>query len=134
MRSRNVAIAIAGMALLLAACGGGTPSALPSSAAPPVAGPATKLGIVAKDIAFDPTAFGAPAGSPLEVTFENRDAGIPHNVALYGGPDFGMEIQKGDIITGIATTEFTIPGVVAGTYQFRCDVHPNMTAELTVGG
>ncbi len=75
----------------------------------------------------------APAGSDLQVTFENHDDGVPHNVALYGDAGFSTKLFESEIKPGPATDRFTIPGLIAGNYQFMCTVHPNMTAMLTIG-
>lgn len=117
---------------LVAACGGGEATPTPAAAAPPGGG--TALTITAKDIAFAPPVMAAPAGIPLDITFDQQDAGIPHNIALYGDAQFTTKLYEGEIVTGPATLQASIPGLIPGVYQFRCTVHPNMTAELDVGG
>jgi plastocyanin len=92
------------------------------------------LAITAKDIAFTPASMSAPAGSPLEIRFDNQDAGVPHNLGLYGDAGFSTKLYESEIKTGPAVEQLSIQGLIPGTYQFRCSVHPNMTAELKVGG
>ena len=41
---------------------------------------------------------------------------------------------KGDVVTGPAETDYNVPALAAGTYQFMCTIHPSMTGTLTVGG
>ncbi len=55
-------------------------------------------------------------------------------MVLKAGPAFATELFKSEIITGVASEQFAIPGLVPGVYQFMCAVHPNMTATLNVGG
>jgi plastocyanin len=87
--------------------------------------------VTAKDNAFEPKSFSAPAGTAVTVTLENTGAAL-HNFALVDqkGPD-GKEIQT-ELIAGgkTDTVEFTLP---AGTYTFHCTVHPvEMRGTLTV--
>jgi plastocyanin len=124
---------------LVAGCGGSSASG--SSSTAPASSPATSPGdagptpitIVAEGIAFLPASMRAPAGSELQVTFENRDAGVPHNVALYGDAAFSTKLFESEVKAGPVTDRFEIPGLIAGSYQFTCTVHPNMTATLTIG-
>jgi plastocyanin len=161
MRRPLLAILIGVLALLAAAC---TTSAAPgwtyappteappSQAAPsgdasvapsteaPSAGSPTEVpggggGVVqvsAVNIAYEQTEISAPAGAPFTIHFDNKDAGIPHNVAIKDPS--GTEVFKGDIITGPAQADYQVPALPAGTYQFVCSVHPNMTGTLKVGG
>ena len=59
---------------------------------------------------------------------DNQDAGVPHNVALYTDQSatklLGGATSAEDTITGPATTQYDINPLPAGTYFFRCDVHP----------
>lgn len=135
-RHRRIAVPAAtlawlAVAWLVVACGGASATTPPSSAG---AAPSTELTIVAEDIAFQPASIAAPSGSDLQVTLDNRDDGVPHNLRLLGGPDFGTVIVETEIVTGPVTQETTIPGLVPGAYRFMCVVHPNMTVDLTVEG
>lgn len=132
MTRPSVILSVTVLSLVVSACGGAT--AASPAPVPAATGPAVALTITAKDIAYTEALFDAPAGRPLDVTFDNRDAGIPHNVVLKAGPAFATEIFKSDITTGVSTEQFAIPGLVPGVYQFMCAVHPNMVATLNVGG
>lgn len=88
--------------------------------------------ISALNIAFEQTEVSAPAGAAFTIHFNNKDAGVPHNVAIKDAS--GMEMFKGDIVTGPIETDYQEPALPAGTYQFVCTVHTNMTGTLKVGG
>ena len=136
MVRRILVLGIGLMGLAAVACGGGAASTAPASAAPSAAGSVASvaLTITAKGIAFTPASMSAPAGAELRIRFDNQDPGVPHNVALFGDAGSSTALFEGKIITGPAIRDETIPGLIAGTYRFTCTVHPNMTAELKVGG
>ncbi len=92
----------------------------------------TVVDISALNIAFEQTEVSAPAGVPFVIRFDNKDAGIPHNVEIKD--PMGMVVFKGDIVNGVTQVEYPIPALAAGTYPFICTVHPNMIGTLTVGG
>lgn len=110
-------------------CGGG--GALSSN---PSAASGVKLEVVAEGVKFGSAALEAPADAPFSISFENRDAGIPHNVAIHvGAPNcVGAELWKGAIFAGVATQTYDVPALSAGSYAFVCTVHPNMAGVLTV--
>ena len=92
-----------------------------------------EVNICAADLAFDATTIEAPAGEEFNITFTNAEA-LPHNLAVYVEED-GEEIFVGEIITGPdVTTQLPIPALDAGTYYFRCDVHPDMEGTIVVEG
>ncbi len=90
------------------------------------------VSISALNVAFEQTSVTAPAGKAFQITFDNKDAGTPHNVAIHKDNATGAEVFKGEIITGPATKTYDVPALDAGTYAFVCSVHPNMTGTLTV--
>ena len=98
-------------------------------------GPGAALQLSAKAIAFSPMKLTASSPN-VTIHFSNQDANIPHNVAVFNGPDANAPaILHGPVITGPATTDysFTLPG--PGTYYFHCDVHPTqMTGTITLAG
>jgi plastocyanin len=136
----TLALALAG---LLAACGsaepapatGGAPSEAPVSGPgdpTPVIAETSGPGIVitAQAIEFGPQAVTVPAGAPFTLVLDNRDDGMPHNIAVKGMD--GTMIAKGEIVTGPARTELVVAPLLAGSYAFTCEVHPNMTGTITV--
>jgi plastocyanin len=121
------------LAALISACGEAAATVTPAPGAGATDG-AVPLAITAQDIAFKPASLTAPAGRLLQVTFDNRDGGVPHNLVLMAGPDLTTELVKSEIVTGPATQVVSIPGLIPEIYQFTCTVHPNMTAKLVIGG
>jgi plastocyanin len=97
--------------------------------------PSGALQLAAKGIAFSPTKLTATS-TKVTIHFSNEDAGTPHNVAVFDGPDANAPpIFHGDLVTGPATSDysFTLPG--PGTFYFHCDVHPvQMTGTITLSG
>ena len=104
-----------------------TPAPAPSGEA---AGPSLMLSAI--DIAFEQDALTAAADTPFRIEFENKDAAVPHNVAIHEGSSTGPEVFKGEIFNGPETRTYDVPPLKAGPYGFICTVHPNMTGTLTV--
>jgi plastocyanin len=88
--------------------------------------------IVAQNLAFDTSAITLPAGVSSTITFDNEDAGVQHDIAIYTDDSLSTNLFRGDLVTGPATKEYTIPALDAGTYYFHCDVHPTMNGTVTV--
>jgi plastocyanin len=86
--------------------------------------------ISAFGVKFEQTTVTAPADTPFQVQFENKDPGTPHNVALRLGDVNGAELFKGPIFNGVATRVYDIPALDAGAYAFVCTVHPTMIGTL----
>ena len=106
-------------------------SAAPTDAASGGTGGAT-VQISALNIAFEQSDVSAPADAPFVIHFDNKDASVPHDIAIKDAS--GQQVFKGDPITGPTATDYNVPALAAGTYQFMCTIHPNMTGTLTVGG
>lgn len=104
----------------------------PSPSPAPANAPGLRIDLVAQDIAFQPGAVGIPAGTDIVVHLDNRDAGVPHNVALLAGGNFSTTLAKGEIVTGPAAVDLAIGGLIPGRYRLMCEVHPNMVVDLTV--
>jgi plastocyanin len=91
--------------------------------------------VVAQGTAFQPTEVPVKGGGQVTIHFDNRDAGIPHNIAVFQGADASAPLVfRGDLVTGPATKDYTFTAPPPGTYFFHCDVHPTqMTGTITVG-
>ena len=90
------------------------------------------LDIVAEGLAWDPTCLVAPAGEPFTISMDNQDADTPHNVAIASESDFADFLFTGDLETGPGVFEYEVDPLDAGSYPFRCDVHPTMLGTLAV--
>jgi plastocyanin len=86
--------------------------------------------VAAKGVKFDTSNLIVPAGRPFDLTFNNNDAGVPHNVQI-DTSDKSQTLFDGDVITGVTTATYNVPTLQAGTYYFLCKVHPNMNGTLT---
>ena len=95
-----------------------------------------KVTVVAEGIAFtDGQCIEAPAGEPFTIAFDNRDAGVQHNIQVFDGPDVaGSPTFNGDLVTGPVQVEYEIPALDAGEYAYNCLVHPNMVGSINVVG
>ena len=71
----------------------------------------------------------APADAPFTLSFDNQDAGIPHDVQIKDAA--GAVVFKTDVFPGAEKRDYSVPALAAGAYPFVCSVHPNMTGTLT---
>ena len=84
----------------------------------------TKLALTASGSAFDTGCLAAAAGTAFTIAFTNKDAGVPHNVSIYSDGSATKTYFQGDLLTGPDSIVYHVPALPAGTYVFRCDVHP----------
>ena len=81
----------------------------------------------------DVRTLNAPAGRALIIAFDNQDAGVPHNVSIYPNASAASALFTGAIVTGPKSITYHVASLSAGSYFFRCDVHPTlMTGTLVV--
>ncbi len=110
-----------------------TATVTPTATAPAAGGQGATVEIAADNMAFDTSTVTVPAGAAVTMNFENRDEGVPHNVAVYTDSSATTPIYVGEIVTGPAETAYTFTAPSEpGTYYFRCDVHPSMNGEFVV--
>jgi plastocyanin len=89
--------------------------------------------VTAQGLAFDTNTITIPADTPAKLTFDNKDAGTQHNIAIYQSEaDLTNPLFRGEVVTGPTTTTYDIPALKPGTYYFHCDVHPTMNGTATV--
>jgi hypothetical protein len=90
-------------------------------------GPTETISLIAKNIAFDKSSITVPAGAHVVMTFDNQDAGVVHNFALYTDSSAQTRLFAGEFVTGPKTVTYTFDAPSApGNYFFRCDVHPTL--------
>jgi mono/diheme cytochrome c family protein/plastocyanin len=104
--------------------GGGSGSPAPSADAN-----APTVSVSAQNFAFDPKTLEAPADKAFNIAFDNKDAGVPHDVDIKKAD--GTKVADNPIDSGTQAT-YPIPALPAGEYTFFCSVHPQMTGTLTV--
>lgn len=126
-----VAVAVVGAAVL-AGCGsdGGDTSSPPPSAD----GDGQALRVVGRSLRFDVERLVAPAETEFTIEFENRDRGVPHNIAVYrSGPPAKDQLAASALEPGPETQRLTVAALEPGRYFFQCDAHPStMTGTLEV--
>jgi plastocyanin len=125
---RCLSIALITAAIVaLAACSGGTSAAAPSVSADPNA-----IQLSANNLKFSTATLSAPAGKSFQIQFNNQE-GAPHNVAIYKDPSASEKVFGEAPFGGPKTVVYQVGPLTAGSYFFRCDVHPDMKGTLTVG-
>jgi plastocyanin len=114
-------------------------AAAPSGAGPPQACAPSDVDITAPPGAagagFQTTKVSAPA-KPFVICFNNEDS-TQHNVAIFKSESEatsgGKALFTGDVVQGPTRVEYKVNPLQAGSYFFRCDIHPTtMTGTLTV--
>ena len=128
-----------------AASASASPAASPTASAPvspPVSGPAgspatgeititAPVGAAANG--FDKQTLQAAPGHAFTVTFDNQDAGVPHNWVLTKPDGSPVDIGDTTFFNGVATKTYNVPALNAGAYPYMCQVHPTtMKGVLTI--
>ena len=94
-------------------------------------GPGGGVTVVAQNIAFDTSTIQLEP-VPTTITFENRDAGVQHDIAIYSDSSVADELFAGELVTGPATVDYAVPALPPGEHYFQCNVHPNMNGSVVV--
>ena len=94
-------------------------------------GPGGGVTVVAQNIAFDTSTIRLEP-VPTTITFENRDAGVQHDIAIYSDSSLADELFGGELVTGPATVEYAVPALPPGEHYFQCNVHPTMNGTVVV--
>ena len=94
-----------------------------ASQTPSTSGPSTSSSVAIQDFAFSPASITVKKGTT--VTWTNKDS-TTHTVTSTSGPS---SFDSGDLATG---KSFSHTFDTAGTYNYKCSIHPNMTGTVTV--
>jgi plastocyanin len=82
---------------------------------------------------YQTTTLSVPAGHPIDITFQNQDPSVPHNVDVTSDKAGSTSLGAAPVAPGPATTHVNIGALQPGTYYFHCEVHPTtMTGTITV--
>ena len=101
--------------------GGGGPTA-------PAESPDAEPEIAAESVtSFTSDRLVVPADTAITLTFDNRQAGVPHDVTILQGE---TAVFEGEDITGPDVIDYDVPPLAAGEYRFICSIHPPMTGTL----
>ncbi len=100
-------------------------------------GPITEVKLTARNLKWDQSTITVPAGSSVSLTVDNQDTAISHNFSLYASQAAATGGEKPLAGTnptpGPVQEKLLFNSPAAGTYYFRCDVHPTtMTGTFVV--
>lgn len=106
-------------------------SLTPAQATPtPIAVPAVPQISASSATSFDTKLLIVPAGRPFDLIFDNKQAGVPHNVKIADSAAQATILFDGDVVTGPVQVTYHVPALEAGDYYFLCKIHPNMNGTL----
>jgi cytochrome c oxidase subunit II len=90
--------------------------------------------LTAKNTAYDKECLAEPANKPFTLTFNNQDAGIPHNVVIFKGKDAtGQQEFSSPLQPGPFSDKYQVKALPVGRYFYHCEAHPQaMTGTLVV--
>ncbi|MHB8671627.1 MAG: cupredoxin domain-containing protein [Acidimicrobiales bacterium] len=116
-------------ALLLSACGGGSNAAGPGASSPA----STPAGTASASVSIvdDPTNIGAFKPATVSVTLGGEvhwtnDSNAPHNVTFDDASiSSSQTFNKG--------ADFRSTFIKAGTFAYKCTIHPGMHGKVIVG-
>lgn len=98
----------------------------PSASVPPD----VDLQVVAKGYTFDTATMAMTAGEPTLIYFTNQDGEL-HDIAIFPNADTKTAMFDGEDIPR-GSTVYDVPAFEAGTYFFKCTLHPIMYGDVQV--
>ncbi|MFP5320082.1 MAG: cupredoxin domain-containing protein [Acidimicrobiia bacterium] len=140
-------------ALVLAGCGGDAEEAEDIPAPGPGAGANTMAGghdhggaavdascnpsgttvsVTASQTRFNTQCLAAPANQAFTISFDNRDAGVAHNIAILESHSATTTMAKLEIFQGPGVQTLNVGPLRPGTYAFHCEVHPQAMSGVFV--
>jgi plastocyanin len=120
MRHALALVALVAVAASLATCGG--PAATIQVDADVL--------ITSGSLDFNLSEFTLPADVATKIHLVNQSP-MPHNIAIYTDASVTVPLFVGDAIES-RDIVYEVPALAAGTYYFRCELHPEMNGTLTV--
>lgn len=115
---------------MLVGCGGGDGDSKADAdckVVEPVSEGRTEIDIIARDMDYTETCYQVEPGQ-LVVDFTNEEEDVAHNVHITGeNVNEATKVFKG---VESETLELDLPN--PGTYDFKCDPHPQMKGEIRV--
>jgi len=113
MRPRPIAQLL--LALVLAGCS--------STATAPPSVPADAITLSTSNLTFSTSELSVPAERPFTIVLDILESAA-HDVTIYRDDSWSSLVYKEDARTGPGTFVFNVPALAAGTYAFRCEIHP----------
>jgi plastocyanin len=129
MKRLTLTLGLLSLAAVLAACSGASANPGTASPSPSNAPTGDVVTVTANDMTFTETEITVPAGKAFDLVFDNQE-GAPHNVAIYTDSSAATKVSVGEIFSGPAQKTQSVRALDAGTYFFRCDVHPDMQGSI----
>jgi len=127
LRCSAVGLAVSLLLVMLAACGGTTPSQGPTGAS----GSGATYTITARDFSFSPSTLTVKAGVPLSLVLDNQDGSVPHGILVTPpGPGEGAWFE-GEVVYGVTQKVYSIPALEPGIYLFSCPLHGDEVVVVT---
>ena len=102
----------------------------PEATPTPIAVPAVPEISASSALSFDTKTLVVPAGRPFELKFDNKQAGVPHNVDIGDSAAAPTTYLHGERITGPSSITYQVSAIPPGSYYFQCEVHPNMNGTV----
>ena len=120
MRPRPIAQLL--LALVLVGCS--------STATAPPSVPADAIALSTSNLTFSTSELSVPADRPFTIVLDILESAA-HDVTIYKDDSWSSLVYKEDARTGPGTFVFNVPALAAGTYAFRCEIHPTMIGTVT---
>lgn len=86
----------------------------------------TTLAVVAENTKFTTDCLAAPADQSFTINYDNKDAGITHNLVIVESHRASDVMFRAEGFKGAATMTFTAGPFKPGTYAYHCEFHPNV--------
>jgi plastocyanin len=103
-----------------------------AKAAPAGGASGTSANLVAQNIDFQQKTLTLKANSPVVIHFDNKDAGVPHNVDITTDSGGSNTLYKQDPVSGPSQEDYKFTTPAPGKLYYHCDVHPNMKGTINV--